>query len=347
MHMTPTRFAPGGVGWTTFCRLWWPQKGDAAPNVFMAVWPVWFGPLRQTPLRLLRPLLFAWLLLGNAPAVAQELEPRSYVNIPIGLNFLLLGYGHTEGNVAPSPNVPIENAFIQTNALVLGYARSFALRGSSAKFDVQTSRACYEGRADILGEPVSASRCEWGDTRARISWNIIGAPALTPGEYRQKFKPGFTLGASLQIEAPTGSYDSDKVINAGANRWTVRPGIGLSYIWEGWYLDASADIKFYTDNDNYLGARISQDPLYQLQVHLARYFAPGAWISLNSNYYLGGESSRDGNPLEDDLDNARLGVTVSFPIAPGHSLRLNASKGVITRLGTDFDTMGITYQYRF
>jgi len=294
-----------------------------------------------------RPLLLVGLLFAQSPLGAQELEPRSYVNIPIGLNFLVLGYGHTEGNVAPSPNVPIENAFIQTDAVVLGYARSFALRGNSAKFDVQTSRACYEGRADILGEPVSASRCEWGDTRARISWNLIGAPALTPQEYREKFKPGFTLGASLQIEAPTGSYDSDKVINAGANRWTVRPGVGLSYIWEGWYLDASADIKFYTDNDNYLGARMSQDPLYQLQVHLARYFAPGAWISLNSNYYLGGESSRDGNPLEDDLDNARLGVTVSFPIAPGHSLRLNASKGVITRLGTDFDTMGITYQYRF
>ena len=87
--------------------------------------------------------------------------------------------------------------------------------------------------------------------------------------------------------------------------------------------------------------------MYQVQAHLARYFARGAWISLNSNYYLGGESSRDGRNLGDELDNSRLGVTVSFPIAAGHSLRLNASKGVVTRLGTDFDTIGITYQYRF
>ena len=113
--------------------------------------------------------------------VAQELEPRSYVNIPVGLNFLVLGVGHTEGAVAPSPNVPVENAFVRTDALALGYARSFALAGNSAKFDVQTARACYKGRADVAGEPVSASRCEWADTKFRLSWNFIGGSALHPG----------------------------------------------------------------------------------------------------------------------------------------------------------------------
>lgn len=291
--------------------------------------------------------VLTWLLAGSVPAVAQELEPRSYVNLPVGLNFLIVGLGHTEGSVGPSPNVPIENAFVSTDALALGYARSFALMGSSAKFDLQVARACYEGRADLSGESISASRCDWGDTKLRLSWNLIGAPALTPTEYRQRFKPGFTLGTSLQVEVPTGSYRSERVINTGTNRWMVRPGIGLSYLWDGWYLDASVDVKLFSDNDNYLGARVSQEPLYQVQAHLARYFAPGAWISLNTNYYLGGESSRNGISLADGLHNSRLGVTVSFPVAPEHSLRLNASTGVVTRLGTDFDTIGVTYQYRF
>jgi len=291
--------------------------------------------------------LLVWVAGFHSIGVAQELEPRSYVNIPVGLNFLILGVGHTEGAVAPSPNVPVENAFVRTDALALGYARSFALAGNSAKFDVQTARACYKGRADVAGEPVSASRCEWADTKFRLSWNFIGGSALTPEEYRERFKPGLTVGASVQIEMPTGSYRSDRVLNAGTNRWMVRPGIGMSYQWQGWYFDISTEAKFFTDNDDYLGSRISQDPMYQVQAHLARYFARGAWISLNSNYYLGGESSRDGRSLGDELDNSRLGVTVSFPIAAGHSLRLNASKGVVTRLGTDFDTIGITYQYRF
>ena len=241
--------------------------------------------------------------------------------------------------------MPVENAFVRTDALALGYARSFALAGNSAKFDVQTARACYKGRADVAGEPVSASRCEWADTKFRLSWNFIGGSAFTPAEYRERFKPGLTVGASLQVEMPTGSYRSDRVLNAGTNRWMVRPGIGMSYLWQGWYFDISTEAKFFTDNDDYLG--VNRSTPYQVQAHLARYFARGAWISLNSNYYLGGESSRDGSSLGDELDNSRLGVTVSFPIAAGHSLRLNASKGVVTRLGTDFDTIGITYQYRF
>jgi hypothetical protein len=287
-----------------------------------------------------------WLIWSGV-ASSQELEPRSYVNLPVGLNFLVLGYGHTEGSVAPSPSAPIDNAFLKTDVLALGYARTFALLGDSAKVDIGTFRSCYEGRADINEQPVDVSRCEWGDTRMRLTWNFVGAPALRPQEYRKTYKPGFTLGASLQVEAPTGDYRSDRVVNAGTNRWMVRPGLGFSYIWEGWYFDVGADVKFFTDNSNYLGERLTQEPLFQLQAHLVRYFAPGAWFGINSNYYSGGESTRGRVDLKDGLDNARFGVTVSFPVAQNHSLRFNASTGVVTRLGTDFDTLGITYQYRF
>ena len=280
--------------------------------------------------------------------VAQELEPRSYVNIPVGLNFLILGVGHTEGLSPPVPTCRWKMPSFGRDALALGYARSFALAGNSAKFDVQTARACYKGRADVAGEPVSASRCEWADTKFRLSWNFIGGSAFTPAEYRERFKPGLTVGASLQVEMPTGSYRSDRVLNAGTNRWMVRPGIGMSYLWQGWYFDISTEAKFFTDNDDYLGSRISQDPMYQVQkAHWPTTSRAGRMDFLEQQLLSGRESSRDGSSLGDELDNSRLGVTVSFPIAAGHSLRLNASKGVVTRLGTDFDTIGITYQYRF
>ena len=40
----------------------------------------------------------------------QALEPRSYVNTPVGINFLLGGYGYTEGNVAFEASSPIKDA---------------------------------------------------------------------------------------------------------------------------------------------------------------------------------------------------------------------------------------------
>src|SRR5262245_8285380 len=51
-------------------------------------------------------LLAACLLVAaSANARAQDLEPRAFSNTPLGLNFLLGGYGYTTGGVAVDPSV--------------------------------------------------------------------------------------------------------------------------------------------------------------------------------------------------------------------------------------------------
>ena len=44
-------------------------------------------------------IIFAALVGLASGLPAQELEPRAYSNVPIGMNFALAGYGFTEGNV--------------------------------------------------------------------------------------------------------------------------------------------------------------------------------------------------------------------------------------------------------
>ena len=49
------------------------------------------------------------LLLGTvlAPAAhAQELEPRAYSNLPMGLNFLATGSAHSKGGLSTDPSLP-------------------------------------------------------------------------------------------------------------------------------------------------------------------------------------------------------------------------------------------------
>ena len=41
--------------------------------------------------------------------------------------------------------------------------------------------------------------------------------------------PRTIVGASILVQAPTGGYESDKVINVGTNRWAVKPAVGV--IW--------------------------------------------------------------------------------------------------------------------
>jgi hypothetical protein len=46
-------------------------------------------------------------LAAGATAEAQDLEPRAYANTPVGLNFLILGYGHSHGDVSFDSSAPI------------------------------------------------------------------------------------------------------------------------------------------------------------------------------------------------------------------------------------------------
>jgi hypothetical protein len=73
------------------------------------------------------------VLAAVAGASAQELEPRSYTNTPIGVNFLLAGYVHTEGNVAFDSALPLTDARLKTRSAVAGLAHTRNVAGQSAK----------------------------------------------------------------------------------------------------------------------------------------------------------------------------------------------------------------------
>ena len=53
------------------------------------------------------------LLAANAKA--QDAEPRSYTNAPVGLNFLIAGYVYSEGKMAFDPSLPVTDAQFHTN----------------------------------------------------------------------------------------------------------------------------------------------------------------------------------------------------------------------------------------
>src|SRR5262245_37729040 len=59
--------------------------------------------------------------------VAQQLEPRSYSNIPIGMNFIVGGYVYSEGSITTDATSPIQDAEVQAHNALVGYARSFGL----------------------------------------------------------------------------------------------------------------------------------------------------------------------------------------------------------------------------
>jgi hypothetical protein len=263
------------------------------------------------------------------------------------LNFLIAGYGYSEGGVATDPAVPLENANIHLHGTVFAYARSLSLWGKSGKFDVILPYAWVSGTAKVAGQPRKREVSGFGDPRFRFSLNLYGAPALTLPEFAD-YKQNLIVGASLQVSAPLGQYDSSKLVNIGTNRWSIKPELGLSKAFGPLTLELAAGMAFYTDNDDFFGGHTrEQDPLYSFQGHLIYNFGRGVWGAVDGTYYTGGRTTLDGVEGDDLQKNTRVGATLSLPVTRRHSLKLSASTGVSTRTGSDFDAVGIAWQYRW
>lgn len=287
------------------------------------------------------------LSLGIQMATAQSLEPRLYSNAPVGLNFLVVGYGYSQGALADNPSLGLEDPKLDVNSGVLAYARVFEAFGQSAKANIVLPSMCIDGSAQQEGQRVSRHVCGVGDVKARLSFNLFGAPALSLKEYAS-YRQDTIVGVNIQVTAPTGQYDSSKAVNISTNRWALKTGVGVSKAVDDITFELAADVELYSENREFLdGSKRRQEPVYSTQAHIIYDIGKGIWIGLDANYYWGGEQSNDGVAIGDPLANSRLGVTLALPVSKKSSIKLYGSSGISTRTGTDFDALGLAWQYRW
>lgn len=293
-------------------------------------------------------LFIAFIFLSKVTAVyAQELEPRSYSNIPVGLNYLFTGYAYSAGGVLFDPAVPIENANIKIHGSVLAYARSVKVGRMSGKVDFIIPYAWLSGTANFQGEPVSREVSGLADPRVRMTVNFVGAPALPLSGFKD-YKQDWVIGASLQVFMPVSQYDPDRLVNIGTNRFTFKPELGISKTYGRLFFEMAGGAAFYTVNNNfYNGKTRSQAPIGSIQGHVVYNFRNGIWAAMDGNYYWGGKTTLDGVEGNDLQKNSRFGFTFALPVNIHHSLKFNFSTGVSTRTGSDFNLMGLLWQYRW
>jgi hypothetical protein len=291
--------------------------------------------------------IVAVFVLVASSAEGQDLEPRAYSNAPVGLNFVIAGYGYTAGGVATDPALPIENAKVEVHSGVIAYARTLDIFGKSAKVDVVLPYARAAGSATALGEFRDRTVSGLADPRFHFSVNFYGAPALSIKDFAN-YRQDVIVGASLEVTVPGGQYDADKLLNLGTNRWSIKPEIGISKSLGPVILELAGGVRFYTDNDNFFGSQVrEQAPIYSFQGHLIYSFGYGIWGAVDGTYYTGGRTTVDGVEGNDLQQNSRVGVTLALPVSRYNSIKLYFSTGVSARTGSDFDAAGIAWQTRF
>ena len=284
---------------------------------------------------------------GASGALAQSIEPRAYAPAPTGVSFLVAGYAHAQGGPSIDTSIPVRDAKLEVSGPILAYVRSLDLWGKAAKIDLILPYERLSGSAVYRDQPVQRTVEGFGDPLMRLSVILYGASAMGPVQFKS-YRQDVIVGASLQVSAPWGRYDADKLLNIGAHRWSFKPEIGISKALGPWTLEGQGAVTVFTDNRDFFGgAHRSVSPLYSGQMHAIYSFRSGVWSSFDATYFTGGSTSVDGIVNHDLQRNWRLGLTVAVPVTARTSIKLNASRGVSARTGNNFDLLGIAWQYRW
>ncbi len=284
-------------------------------------------------------------LVAAAPAAGQQLDPGAYTPAPVGVNVLAVGNTVQGGDVTFALNLPIEDASATIDISTIGYVRSLGLWGRSANIGVGLPYLLGNLDGLLLGQYQKVHRSGLGDLQARFSVNLAGAPAMTPRQFAD-YRPRTVVGASLTVVAPTGQYNSAKLINIGTNRWSFKPEIGITLTAGPWRTEVFAGVWLFTDNRDFAGGLTrQQNPIFSTQFHFTRTFRRGLWAAFNANFYTGGRTTVGGTHNLDLQRNSRVGATLALPVGRAQSLRIAYSRGAYTTIGADFDSLGVSYTY--
>lgn len=286
-------------------------------------------------------------------SLAQDLAPRTYVITPIHSNAVVLTYSLFSGNLNFDGSVPIVDATATAHVPIFALFHSMRFFGRTANFTVGLPYGVGNFNGTVLGSETNVYRSGLFDSVFRFSVNLKGGPAMEPREYI-KWKQKTLVGVSIKVIAPTGQYDSTKLINYGTNRWAFKPEIGLSRRWGHWVLDAYGGAWLYTSNPKFFSenqynpgvSSKTQTPVGSFEGHLSYDVRPRLWASVDGNYWFGGITSLNGveNPAT-RLSNSRVGGTVSVPVSRHQSFKCSYSYGAYISYGGNFQNLSIGWQY--
>ena len=286
-------------------------------------------------------------LVASVKGYSQELEPRSLVNLPVGTNYFIAGYGYGQGNILLDPSIPLDNFDGKLHTFVAAYLRSISFFGLSGKVDVVLPYATGDWDYYFEGKNETDASNGFGDLRVRLSLNFLGAPALNVQDYTA-YKQKTVAGYILQVVIPTGSYKADQLPNLGSNRWAFRNQIGVSHTMNKWVLEGYVALWLYSVNNDYLNGNIlKQKPIAGFKTHLVRLFNKGMWLAADVGYGVGGTTEVNDIVLRTHMSTLRFGLTYALPFGKNHSLKFTAVSGIRIERGPDFDAFGIAYQYRW
>jgi hypothetical protein len=201
----------------------------------------------------------------------------------------------------------------------------------------------------VPGVSFSQSASGYADPSVQLDVNLFGTPKLPAIFSYMNYEPTWTLDAALMLGVPLGQYDEDQVVNMGLNRYYGRVAFPFKYhfgVFSPGYrssLEVVPSVWVFTENDDFLGQDLENDPLFQVEAHWTQDFTRHFYGSIDLLYRNGFQSEIDGVDMGDDIEIGELGVTLNFEVTPNVTIRTSLSSNVFG--DSDIDTSMIRIQF--
>jgi hypothetical protein len=284
----------------------------------------------KTPPFLHRPAAALLLGLSSLPAQAFDDGARAFFLVPDGTRILTFNTIVQEGNQTLSLGQVVAGSDLDITAGFVQYTQTFEFGGQQAGVFAALPYARIEGSlASPLGT-IEGNESGAADPVIGAIFGLTGAPNLGLKDYVQ-YDPGFGAGLLFKLTVPVGSYDSNRTLNVGGNRWAFQVGVPMSYNFgsslvdpDMTLLELAPSLTVFSDNDDPSGgaSNISQDPLFRLEAHVSHNLSQTVWVSADALFSYGAETTTDGVSDNNTKKSLGLGATVNFAVSDSTQIKI-------------------------
>ncbi len=273
--------------------------------------------------------------LACGTASAQDDGARAYWKAFQGTNmvgFQYLPMNAVTGSEASDPaHYLFPESDVEANLIFLNYSRHLTLFGRTAA----VSAFAITGNLDVEffgGTPGVGARQSshgFGDPSAQLTLNLIGAPSLPSFYHVSKYEPKAVLDIAVLGAFPIGEYDENSFVNLGLNRWWGRVALPFTYHLGPYVPGYRTSVEIipsaflFAANNNFVGMKLENDPLYQVEAHITRDFATDFFASVDLLYRHGARSTLDGTEAPDVLDTLGAGFTLDWTVSDNAGVRFS------------------------
>ena len=319
--------------------------------------------------RLLAFLATATVFTFVGSALAVDDGARAYWNARDGTHVVSFQYLHwsiTAGDAEqfdPTQHI-YPNASAEANIFLANYAHHFtfpllkrpssisvAVAGGSVDVNIDTDVVPGPFLPVARGDSFSQSSSGFTDPNTQLVVNLYGTPPLKSGVDLLNYEPTWSVDAAFLLAFPIGAYDDDKLVNIGLNRWYGRIAFPSKYhfrVFSPGYMssvEVIPSVWLFAENDDFLGQKLKNDPLWQLEAHWTHDFTPSFTGSLDLLYRAGFKSEINGVKVGDKLDIGNLGFTLHFKATDNLAVRTGFSSNLFGDKKVDNSLIRIQFVY--